>query len=82
MVAGNLNVSFGVLQAECLLTTTTQEHGIIEVTPAVFSQYQVGDVIQLFPVHSCLTVQALGEYLEIHSGERISSMVTKRNGCS
>ncbi len=82
MVAGNPNTSFGVLHAECLLTTTTQEHGIIEVTPAVFSQYQVGDVIQLFPVHSCLTVQALGEYVDIHSGERISSMVTKRNGCS
>ncbi|MGV8026857.1 MAG: alanine racemase [Anaerolineaceae bacterium] len=81
MLTGIPNEAFGSLQTDCLLTTTTQEHGIIEVSQSVFSQYQVGDVIQISPVHSCLTVQALGEYMDIHSGERISTMVTKRNGC-
>ena len=81
MLTGTVHEPFGSLQTDCLLTTTTQEHGIMEVTPSVFSQYRVGDVIQIFPVHSCLTVQALGEYMDIETGGCISTMVTKRNGC-
>lgn len=82
LVAGKYNELFGEIQPDCILTTTTQEHGVLKVNPAAFSQYQIGDVIQIFPVHSCLTVQALGEYLDIQTGNYLSTLVTKKNSLS
>ncbi len=79
LVAGKYNEMFGEIQTDCILTTTTQEHGVLKVNPAAFSQYHIGDVIQIFPVHSCLTVQAMGEYLDIRTGNYLSTMVIKKN---
>jgi D-serine deaminase-like pyridoxal phosphate-dependent protein len=81
LVAGTPDEPFSEIQPDCILINTTQEHGIIELPPSIFSQYQIGDVITIFPVHACLTVQAIGEYTDIHSGILIPTMVTKRNGC-
>ena len=81
MVAGKRNEPFGVLHPDCVLRSTTQEHGVLAMNEEPFAQYRVGDLIQVFPVHSCLAVQALGEYIEIRSGEHIATMVTKKDGC-
>ncbi len=79
MVAGKYNEMFGEIQPDCVLTITTQEHGVLAVNALAFSQYKIGDVIQVFPVHSCLAVQALGEYLDIQTGSSLSTMVTKKD---
>jgi len=48
----------------------SQEHGIIKTEKEFFDQILVGDVIGILPVHSCLTADAIGEYLTLE-GEKI-----------
>jgi len=79
LVAGEFNQPFGMLKPDCKVISTTQEHGVIAMDPLSFSQYRVGDVIQVFPVHSCLAAHLLGEYLDIHTGEKISTLVVKKD---
>ncbi len=67
--------TFGNIRADCKLIKTTQEHGVLWVPEKIFNQYQIGDVVLMAPVHSCLMVQAMGEYVDIQSGEHISTMV-------
>jgi len=69
------NGNKSILRTDCPLTKTTQEHGIMQVPSSTFNQYQIGDVILVYPIHSCLVVQAMGEYLNIHNGKQISTMV-------
>ncbi len=45
------------------LSRLSQEHGIIKVTPANFRLINVGDVIEIIPVHSCLTANLMGHYV-------------------
>ena len=81
-VGGEKDEFFGEIQTDCVLTKTTQEHGVLKMNPIIFSQYHIGDVIQVFPVHSCLTVQALGVYLDIQTRDFLTTMVTKKNSFS
>ena len=67
--------TFGNIRTDCKLTKTTQEHGILQVPEKSFDQYQIGDVVLVTPVHSCLMVQAMGEYVTIQNGEFVSTMV-------
>lgn len=45
------------------LSKLSQEHGILKVTPANFRRINVGDVVEIIPVHSCLTANLMGHYL-------------------
>lgn len=45
------------------LSKLSQEHGIIKLTPANFKLINVGDVIEIIPVHSCLTANLMGHYI-------------------
>ena len=69
---------FSGLLSEGRLLHTTQEHGVLHVSDSIFRQYQIGDIVLIYPVHSCLTVQAMGEYRDIHSGKTITTMVQQR----
>lgn len=40
----------------------SQEHGTIKVNQAVFDDYNVGDVIGVLPIHSCMTANLMKEY--------------------
>jgi D-serine deaminase-like pyridoxal phosphate-dependent protein len=60
------------------LLHTTQEHGVLRVSDCIFQQYQIGNTVLIYPVHSCLTVQAMGEYRDIRTGKMISTMVQQR----
>ena len=82
LMAGEKGELFDEIQPDCFLTTTTQEHGVIKVDSNTFSQFHIGDVVQVFPVHSCLIVQAIGEYLDIQTGTYLSTMVIKKNSSS
>lgn len=53
----------------------SQEHGMLKVSGEEFNRLRVGDLVFVLPVHSCLTVAALGEYRTL-DGERIETLVT------
>lgn len=44
------------------LISVSQEHGILKVDEETFEQIEVGDVIGILPIHSCLTANLLKEY--------------------
>ncbi|MBK3517996.1 alanine racemase [Carboxylicivirga marina] len=51
----------------------SQEHGIIKVPTDQFEQINIGDMLAILPVHSCLTSNLMGEYLTTE-GKRISML--------
>jgi D-serine deaminase-like pyridoxal phosphate-dependent protein len=59
------------------LRSLSQEHGVIAATPAAWEEalagVQVGDLLGVLPVHSCLTADLLKEYVTL-KGERVSMM--------
>lgn len=52
----------------------SQEHGIISVSSEILQLLNVGDLIGVIPVHSCLAADLQGHYLST-TGERIEKMI-------
>lgn len=44
------------------LAKLSQEHGIIKVAQNQFDNFDVGDLVEIIPVHSCLTANLMGHY--------------------
>jgi len=53
------------------LANLTQEHGIIRAPREVIEEIQIGDVLAVLPVHSCLTANLMKGYVTLE-GEAIS----------
>lgn len=51
----------------------SQEHGVIRTTVHEFHYFNVGDLVEIIPAHSCLTANLMGGYLTT-SGEQIPMM--------
>ena len=51
----------------------SQEHGTLKVTQNQFKNFHVGDLIEIIPVHSCLTANLIGHY-QTTEGELIKMM--------
>jgi len=51
----------------------SQEHGIIEVSAEILKEINVGDVIAILPVHSCLTASCMRQMVTL-TGETIEMM--------
>ncbi len=49
--------------ADAYVSSLSQEHGLVTASDETIEQVEVGDVLAILPVHSCLTVNLLGEYL-------------------
>lgn len=47
------------------VVSLSQEHGIVQADAALFAQVNVGDVLAVLPVHSCLTANLNGRYLTL-----------------
>lgn len=62
-----------VLDNKNYLCKLSQEHGIIKVTPSNFRKINVGDLIEIIPVHSCLTTNLMG-HLITTEGELIRTI--------
>lgn len=45
------------------LSKLSQEHGILKVAQNQFKNFNVGDLVEIIPVHSCLTANLMGHYL-------------------
>ena len=55
---------------DCYLSKISQEHGTLKVNPTVFQQIEVGEVVLILPVHSCMTANAMRRYTTLQ-GERL-----------
>jgi len=55
------------------ISRLSQEHGILKVTQNQFKNFEVGDLVEIIPVHSCLTANLMGYYRTIE-GETIEMM--------
>ena len=55
------------------LSKLSQEHGILKVAHNQFENFNVGDLVEIIPVHSCLTANLMGHYLTT-DGELIEMM--------
>ncbi len=51
----------------------SQEHGIVRLPADVLNQIHAGDLLCIFPAHSCLTVQVMRRYLSL-DGHWISTL--------
>jgi D-serine deaminase-like pyridoxal phosphate-dependent protein len=59
--------------ASAHVSSLSQEHGIINGDDDTISKIEVGDVLVILPVHSCLTVNLMREY-QTFDGEKYSCM--------
>ena len=55
------------------LSKLSQEHGIIKVAQKQFKNFNVGDLVEIIPVHSCLTANLMCHYIT-NDGELIEMM--------
>jgi len=55
------------------LSALSQEHGILKVAQSQFNQFYVGQLVEILPVHSCLTANLMGHY-RTSEGELIEMM--------
>ena len=51
----------------------SQEHGTLKVTQNQFKNFEVGDLVEIIPVHSCLTANLMGHF-QTTEGEIIKMM--------
>jgi len=55
------------------LSKLSQEHGILKVAQSQMGNFNVGDLVEILPVHSCLTANLMGHYVTTE-GEFIEMM--------
>ena len=57
----------------CAVTSLSQEHGVVRVTPDIFNSLETGDLLGILPIHSCLSVSCMKRYFTLE-GEMISCL--------
>ncbi|WP_242917634.1 alanine racemase [Pontibacter liquoris] len=55
------------------LVSLSQEHSIVKASPEQFAKYNIGDLMFVLPVHSCLTADLMRGYLTLE-GERLEHL--------
>jgi D-serine deaminase-like pyridoxal phosphate-dependent protein len=59
------------------LSKLSQEHGILKVAQSQFNNFNLGDLVEIIPIHSCLTANLMGHYIT-NDGELIEMMPRTR----
>ncbi len=49
-----------------VIISLSQEHGVVQCSDENFEQCKPGDIALWLPVHSCLTADAMGNYIDTH----------------
>jgi len=52
---------YGVITG-CYLKSISQEHGLVHVTDDMLYKSNIGDIIYIYPAHSCLTADLMKKY--------------------
>lgn len=47
------------------LAKLSQEHGTLKMSDELFEKYNVGDLIGVLPIHSCMTADCMGQYMDL-----------------
>jgi D-serine deaminase-like pyridoxal phosphate-dependent protein len=55
------------------VASLSQEHGTIKVPLGKFEKFQIGDLVGILPIHSCMTANLMGEYQTL-DGEILEHM--------
>ena len=50
------------------ISSLSQEHGVVQCTEENFDMFHPGDLTLWLPVHSCMTADAMGEYISTDGG--------------
>lgn len=58
---------------ENYLQSLSQEHGIAKVSQDFLASLEVGDLVAVLPVHSCMTADSMGNYLTL-DGDQLDHM--------
>lgn len=64
---------FGPALTDAPVVSISQEHGVLQMPNRYLEQLQLGDLLLVLPVHSCLTANLFGSYLTL-AGEQLSLM--------
>ena len=51
---------------EVYISNLSQEHGIVTIDNAKINNYKLGDIMYFLPVHSCMTANAMKEYVNFN----------------
>lgn len=62
-----------LLDTKNYLANLSQEHGILKITPNLFKHFKIGDLIEVLPIHSCLTANLAKTY-QTTEGEQIKTI--------
>ena len=60
---------WGEIIPEMYVKSLSQEHGIVSMPEKKMSDYKVGDILLILPVHSCMTADCMNGYLKLDSSE-------------
>jgi D-serine deaminase-like pyridoxal phosphate-dependent protein len=71
--SGTQGDGWGSPLAGAYVDRLSQEHGVVYMESADLGRLRIGDLVVVLPVHSCLTVQVMGEYLTLE-GKRVGTM--------
>lgn len=72
-VASDQEDQWGIKGENSHLKALSQEHGIVKCSEALFSSYQVGDIITILPIHSCLTANLMHSY-QLTDGQQVHQL--------
>ena len=64
-VVADMGKKWGDIFSNVYVTRLSQEHGIISAPKQWIDQLKIGDVVKVLPVHSCMTMDLLREYLVV-----------------
>ena len=56
------------------VSSISQEHGVILTDEETFNRVQIGDLLMVLPIHSCMTADILKSYMTL-SGEIVNMMI-------
>ncbi|NND07476.1 MAG: alanine racemase [Saprospiraceae bacterium] len=59
---------------ESYVTSLSQEHGVVQASDALFQTVQIGDLIGILPVHSCMMCDLMKSYHLLPDGAVVSMM--------
>lgn len=65
--------SWGRAIEETYVRSLSQEHGVIRTTPSFLERINVGDILMVLPIHSCLTANLMRRYRTL-SGQIITTL--------
>ena len=70
LIAEKLPLGWGEPIKDAFVSSLSQEHGKIKMPKDELLKYRVGDIIYVYPVHSCLTISSMRSFMDL-KGKKI-----------